>query len=149
MVTTPAYPSRMAIPFARHVAVFNRHVTNRILGPITWYLPKFGRIEHVGRTTGRRYVAPMMAFRDDDGRRLTFALTYGPEAAWVRTALAAREFVFESRASGRLHLADPRVIHDPSRRAMPWIVRRMLGVMRVDDFLEASVDNVDDAAEAH
>jgi hypothetical protein len=145
---TPTYPCSMAIPFARQVAVFNKHVTNRILGPITWYLPMFGRIEHVGRTTGRRYVAPMIAFRDDGGRRLTFALTYGPEASWVMNALAAGEFVFDSRWSGRLHLVHPQVIHDPKRRAMPWIVRRALGVMRVDDFLEASADNVEMANHA-
>ena len=33
----------MPIPFASQVASFNKHVTNRILGPITWYLPTFGR----------------------------------------------------------------------------------------------------------
>jgi hypothetical protein len=138
VVRVPAYAVEMAIPFARQVAVLNKHVTNRILGPITWYLPTFGRIEHVGRTTGRRFTAPMMAFSADDGRRLTFALTYGPEANWVRNALAAGECVFESRWSGRLHLIDLRLIHDPERRAMPWFVRLALGVMGVDDFLEAS-----------
>lgn len=130
----------MAIPFARQVATFNKHVTNRVLGPITWYLPMFGRIEHVGRKSGRRYDAPMMAFRSDDRRRLTFALTYGPEADWVRNALAAGEVTFDSRWSGRLRLTRPRVIHDPQRRAMPWIVRHMLGVLHIDDFLEATVD---------
>lgn len=131
----------MAIPFARQVARFNKHVTNRILGPITWYLPTFGRIEHLGRKSGRRHVAPMMAFRSSDRRRLTFALTYGTQAEWVRNALAAGELTFDSRWSGRLNLARPRVIHDPQRRAMPWIVRHMLGVIRVDDFLEATVDS--------
>jgi hypothetical protein len=139
LALTSAYPCWMVIPFARQVAVINKHVTNRILGPITWYLPRFGRIEHVGRTTGRRSTAPMMAFSADDGRRVTFALTYGPDANWVRNALAAGEFVFESRWSGRLHLVDLRLIHDPTRRSMPWLVRYVLGAMRVDDFLEASV----------
>jgi deazaflavin-dependent oxidoreductase (nitroreductase family) len=127
------------IPFARRVAAFNRRVTNPILGPIVWYLPTFGRIEHVGRTSGRRYRAPMMAFRSHDGRRITFALTYGPEANWVRNALAEGSVDFVSRWSGRLHLVAPRVIHDPARRAMPWLVRRALGVMQVDDFLEVDV----------
>ncbi|MEO8571102.1 MAG: nitroreductase family deazaflavin-dependent oxidoreductase [Chloroflexota bacterium] len=129
----------MAIPFARQVAVFNKHVTNRIFGPVSWYLPSFGRIEHVGRTSGRRYAAPMMAFRGGDRRHLTFALTYGPEASWVRNALAAGEVVFDSRRGGRLHLVEPRVIHDPQRQAMPWLVRRVLAVMHVDDFLEATI----------
>lgn len=129
----------MPIPFAERVARFNQRVTNPILGPITWYLPSFGRIEHVGRTSGRPYSAPMMAFRSRDRRRFTFALTYGPEANWVQNALAAAEVTFVSRWSGRVHLTDVRVVHDPKRRAMPRIVRLALGVMQVDDFLEGTV----------
>lgn len=129
----------MPIPFARQVARFNKHVTNRILGPIAWYLPTFGRIEHVGRTSGHRYVAPMMAFRSPDRRHLVFALTYGPEANWVRNTMAAGSVTFDSRWSGRRELVEPRLVHDPKRRAMPWLVRRMLGMMRVDDFLEARI----------
>src|SRR3954447_22765597 len=49
------------IPCARRVAAFNRRVTNPILDPIVWYLPAFGRIEHVGRRTGKVHRAPMMA----------------------------------------------------------------------------------------
>jgi hypothetical protein len=36
---------------------------------------------------------------------------------------------------------NPRLIHDERRRAMPWLVRRALGVMRVNDFLEATIDS--------
>jgi hypothetical protein len=129
------------IPFARQVAAFNNRVTNRILGPIVWYLPFFGRIEHVGRRSGTRHVSPMMAFRSRDRRRLTFALTYGPEAEWVKNALAAGTVAFDSLWSGRLRLVNPRLIHDERRRAMPWLVRRALGVMRVNDFLEATIDS--------
>ena len=131
----------MPIPFARQVAAFNNRVTNRILGPIVWYLPFFGRIEHVGRRSGTRHVSPMMAFRSRDRRRLTFALTYGPEAEWVKNALAAGTVAFDSLWSGRLRLVNPRLIHDERRRAMPWLVRRALGVMRVNDFLEATIDS--------
>jgi deazaflavin-dependent oxidoreductase (nitroreductase family) len=136
----PAYGVPVAIPFARQVARFNTRVTNRLLGPITWYLPGFGRIEHVGRRTGRVHSAPMMAFYSPDRRRLWFALTYGPEADWVRNVLVAGEFSFESRRAGRLRLVEPRVVHDPARRAMPRIVRPALRVLRVDDFLEATME---------
>lgn len=131
----------MPIPFARQVAAINKRITNPILDPIVWYLPFFGRIEHVGRRSGTRHVAPMMAFRSRDGRRLTFALTYGPEAQWVQNALAAGAVTFDSRWSGRLRLVTPRLIHDEGRRAMPWLVRRALGVMGVNDFLEATIDS--------
>ena len=40
---------------------------------------------------------------------------------------------------GDCRLVEPHVIHDRERRAMPWLVRRMLGVMHVDDFLVATV----------
>jgi hypothetical protein len=129
----------MAIPFARRIARFNNRVTNRWLGPIAWYLPGFGRIEHVGRTTGRRHVSPMMAFRSRDGRRLTFALTYGPEADWVRNALAVGELTFDSRRTGRVRLIEPRLIHDPARRVVPWPIGWILRLMQVDDFLDATI----------
>jgi len=127
------------IPFARQVARFNTRVTNRVLGPITWYVPSFGRIEHVGRRTGRHHSAPMMAFRSQDRRRLTFALTYGPGAEWVQNALTAGEVTFVSRWSGAVRLADLEVVHDPTRKAMPRIVRVVLGVMHVDDFLRGTI----------
>ena len=127
------------MPFARQVARLNQRVTNPILGPITWYLPWFGRVEHTGRITGRRHVAPMMAFRSPDGQRLTFALTYGPGAHWVRNALAAGELTFVSRTDGRVRLVDPRVVHDPTRSAVPRSIGRILGLMGVDDFLEGTV----------
>jgi hypothetical protein len=133
----------MPLPFARQVAAFNRRVTNPVLGPIVWYLPRFGRIEHVGRRSGRLHVAPMMAFPSRDRRTWMFALTYGPEAEWVRNALGAGSVTFESRWSGRVRLVEPRLIHDPHRRAMPWLVRRALGIMRVNDFLQASAAPAD------
>jgi hypothetical protein len=129
----------MAIPFACRIARFNNRVTNRWLGPIAWYLPGFGRIEHVGRATGRRHLSPMVAFRSRDGRRLTFALTYGPGADWVRNVLAAGELTFDSRRTGRVRLIEPRLIHDPARRPVPWPVRQVLRLMRVDDFVEATI----------
>src|SRR5436190_6206882 len=129
----------MAIPFASRIARFNTRYGNRILGPVTWYLPGFGRIEHVGRRSGTRRVTPMMAFPSADGQNVTFALTYGTEAQWVRNVLAAGEFGYRSRKSGRLRLVDPRVVHDPERRAMPWLIGQVLGVMHVDDFLVATI----------
>jgi deazaflavin-dependent oxidoreductase (nitroreductase family) len=130
----------VAIPFAPRIARFSTRYANRILGPVTWYLPGFGRIEHVGRRSGTHRVSPMMAFRSPDGRQLTFALTYGPGAQWVRNVLAAGEFRYGSRKSGTVRLVEPEVVHDPGRRAMPRLVRQMLAVMHVDDFLVATIE---------
>jgi deazaflavin-dependent oxidoreductase (nitroreductase family) len=130
----------VTVPLHRQVAWLNRHVTNRILGPIVWFLPKFGRIEHVGRRTGQLHDAPIMAFRSHDRRTLTFALTYGTDADWVKNGLAAGELGFNSRWTGPLRLVQPRLVHDPQRRAMPWLVRRVLGLIGVDDFLRTTID---------
>ena len=54
--------------------------------------------------------------------------------------LAAGEFGYRSRKAGTLRLLEPHVVHDPERRAMPWLIRQMLGVMHVDDFLVATIE---------
>jgi deazaflavin-dependent oxidoreductase (nitroreductase family) len=137
-VAEPAYgDDAMPIPMA--VGHFNQHVTNRILAPIVRFLPFFGTVEHVGRRTGELHRSPMMVFPLRPTETATFALTYGPRAYWVQNALAAGEVTFESRWAGRLHLVEPRVVHDPRRRAMPWLVRQALRMLRVADFLEARV----------
>jgi hypothetical protein len=137
----------MAVPFARRIAAFNRLVTNRILDPIVWFLPGFGRIEHVGRRTGTVHVAPMMGFPARDGRTITFALTYGPDAHWVRNALAAGRFAYRTRGAGRVELVEPHVYRDGTRAAMPRPVRPILGVLGVDEFLEARVAGPAEPAE--
>ena len=129
----------MPIPAARHVASFNRRIGNRILGPITWWLPGFGKVEHRGRVTGRTHRAPMMAFPSSDGRRLVFALTYGPEAEWVRNVLVSGEVGWLTRRGGMVRLVDPRLVHDPARTMVPRLVRLALGLFRVDDFLVATI----------
>jgi hypothetical protein len=133
----------MPIQLSRRIAAFNQRVTNPLLGPIVWYLPRYGRIEHVGRRTGRVHQAPMMAFRSRDRRRLTFALTYGPDANWVRNALAAGRVDFISRWTGRVTLGDLRLIHDPTRCAAPRAYRLVLGLLRVGEFLEGTIVDPD------
>lgn len=74
----------------------------------------------------------MNVFRE--GQAYVFALTYGTDVDWVKNVLAAGGCQLRTR--GRtVELRDPEVIHDPSRRLMPWLVRVFLGVMRVTDFV--------------
>jgi hypothetical protein len=87
----------------------------------------------------------MMGFPSRDGRTITFALTYGPEAHWVRNALAAGRFAYRTRTGGRLELVEPRVSRDPARRAMPAAVRPILALLGVDEFLEARVAGPNEA----
>src|SRR5213593_3715745 len=121
------------MPLPRWLARVNRHLTNRITGPIAPRLPGFGVVVHTGRTTHRRRRTPVNVF-ERDGRYL-IALTYGSDAQWVRNVLASGGCELETR--GRtLPMTRPRLIRDQRRRAMPPFVRLVLGLIGVTEFLE-------------
>ena len=121
------------MPMPLWLGRFNTRYTNRVIGPILVRLPGFGWIHHVGRKTGRRYKTPMMLFRRGD--RGVFALTYGERTQWLKNVRAAGACTFVSAGSGPVQLVSPELIHDPSRRLVPWIMRPPLWVLRVSDFL--------------
>ena len=121
------------MPLPRWLARFNRRVTNPLLGPLALRLPGFGVVVHTGRRTHRPYRTPVNVFRRADG--YVIALTYGPEAEWVRNVLASGGCTLETRGQ-TLRLAQPRVFRDERRRSVPLPVRLVLGVVGVADFLE-------------
>jgi deazaflavin-dependent oxidoreductase (nitroreductase family) len=119
----------MVLP--KRLARFNRVVTNRVARPLAGWLPGFGVVVHRGRRSGRQYRTPINIFRTSDG--YVAALTYGI-TDWVRNVLAADGCELETQGR-RVSLTDPRLVHDPSRRDMPPVVRQMVGVIGVTDFL--------------
>jgi deazaflavin-dependent oxidoreductase (nitroreductase family) len=119
----------------RRMATVNRYVTNRVLGGPANRLPGFGVVHHVGRRSGRRYRTPVNVFRTPGG--YAFALTYGPQAEWVRNVLAAGGCDLVTRGR-RVRLTSPRLFHDERRSMMPVHVRVVLGLAHVYDFLELS-----------
>ena len=124
------------MPLPRWLARFNLRVTNRVLGPLAGRLPGMGIVIHQGRKTNRRYRTPVMFFRHGD--RIVIALTYGPDSQWVQNVLAHGGCDFETR--GRtFHLTQPRLIHDERRSLMPALVRAVLGLLNVSDFLELTI----------
>jgi deazaflavin-dependent oxidoreductase (nitroreductase family) len=121
------------MPAPQWLARFNRHVTNRITGPVAPRLPGFGVVVHVGRKSGREYRTPVNVFRTEDG--FVIALTYGKESSWVNNVLAAGGCRLET--GGRAwRLTNPRLVHDPRHRSVPALVGAFLGLLNVDDFLE-------------
>jgi deazaflavin-dependent oxidoreductase (nitroreductase family) len=108
---------------------------NPLMRPFAAHLPGFAIIGYVGRRSGRRYRTPINVFhRDGD---YVFALTYGPDAQWVRNVLAAGTAELEER--GRtVTLRDPRRITDPKASLMPLVVRPFLRAMRLTEFLRMS-----------
>lgn len=119
----------MVLP--RHLARFNRVVTNRVTAPVAGWLPGFGIVVHRGRRSGREYRTPINIFRTSDG--YVAALTYGV-TDWARNVIAAAGCELETRGH-RVRLTDPRLVHDPTRREMPPVVRQIVGVIGVTDFL--------------
>ncbi|NMH99721.1 nitroreductase family deazaflavin-dependent oxidoreductase [Pseudonocardia acidicola] len=120
-------------PLPRAVARFNRKVLNHVTTPIASWLPGFGVVVHRGRRSGRTYRTPVNVFPTSHG--YVVALTYGPGADWVRNVAAAGGCVLHT-GRRHLHLTEPRVFHDESRRDTPLVVRRILGLTGVADFLE-------------
>ena len=125
------------MPLPRSIARANRRVTNRLLGGLATRLPGFGVVVHTGRRSQRQYRTPVNVFRRGD--RYIIALTYGPDADWVRNVLADGGCMIETRGR-RLRLSRPRLFHDESRRAVPAPVRLILGLINVCAFLELTSD---------
>lgn len=91
----------------QRMARFNRQVTNPVLRMVAGWAPLFGILEHVGRTSGRRYRTPLTVFETADG--VAILLTYGPDSDWVKNVLAADQV--QMRRHGKtLTLTDPQVL---------------------------------------
>ncbi|MBA2631629.1 MAG: nitroreductase family deazaflavin-dependent oxidoreductase [Chloroflexi bacterium] len=124
------------MPLPHWLARVNLVVTNRLTAPFAGWLPWFGMLEHVGRRTGSVRRTPINVFRRGD--RYVIALTYGPGVEWLRNVEAAGGCRVRTR--GRwIDLVEPRRFRDRARRAMPLIVRPILAVLRVDEFVELHV----------
>jgi deazaflavin-dependent oxidoreductase (nitroreductase family) len=115
----------------RRLAKINRRVTNRITGPLAGRLPGFGVVVHRGRRSGREYRTPIAIFRTAEG--YVVALPYGM-SDWTRNVLTAGGCDLQTRGR-RVRLTDPRLVHDPARTDMPPLVRQVVGVIGVTDFL--------------
>jgi deazaflavin-dependent oxidoreductase (nitroreductase family) len=111
-----------------------RKVVARVVNPVTrrvaGKLAGFGLLTYRGRTTGRVYHTPINVWPRGD--EYVFALTYGSDVQWVKNVRAAGECWI--RVRGRdIHLAQPELIVDPTRRLWPGpaplrIIGRLGGV---------------------
>jgi deazaflavin-dependent oxidoreductase (nitroreductase family) len=95
--------------------------------------PGFGLIVHRGRKSGQEYRTPVNVF--PNGNDFIVALTYGRESEWVRNVLANGGCTLVTRGQS-IPLTQPKLIHDTSRQTVPGHVRPMLGLLKVNDFLE-------------
>ncbi|AEE44955.1 nitroreductase family deazaflavin-dependent oxidoreductase [Cellulomonas fimi] len=125
------------MPIPMWVTRVNRRVTNPVLGAVSDRVPPLATLHHVGRTSGRRYRTPVMAFRTRRG--VVVALTYGPHVQWLSNVDAAGGARLVQR--GRvLVLDDPvRLRGDAGARLVPRVVRLALRALHVDEFVELAV----------
>lgn len=117
---------------SRRMARFNKVVTHRVTGLWIRRLPGWGVVCHRGRRSGRAFETQVNVFARPGG--YVVALTYGPDTDWVKNVLAAGECDVVTRQH-RIHLVNPRVVHDPGRTHMPLVVRTILSLNEVTDFL--------------
>jgi deazaflavin-dependent oxidoreductase (nitroreductase family) len=122
----------------RQVAAFHRAITNRIASRFAARLPGFAIVTNMGRKSGRLYRTPVNVFREPDG--FLIALTYGRDSGWVRNVLAAGGCQLETRRVP-YQLFAPIIVHDPTRRRFPLIVRIVLRLIDANDFMQLSTSN--------
>jgi deazaflavin-dependent oxidoreductase (nitroreductase family) len=128
-----SYLEVIPMPAPRWVARANRYGLNPIFRRLAPHLPGFGVVVHHGRKSGNEYRTPVNVFQRQGG--FIVALTYGRESEWVHNVLASGGCTLLTRGRS-FHLTNPRLVHDEERRAIPQPVRSMLGIMKVNDFLD-------------
>jgi deazaflavin-dependent oxidoreductase (nitroreductase family) len=122
------------MPLPHWLTRVNLAFGNRLLAPFTAYLPGFGVLEHVGRSSGTVRQTPLTIFRRGPDRYV-IALTYGTEVQWLRNVLAAGECRVRTRGHW-VPFIEPRRFRDPARRQVPRAVRPILALLGVTEFLE-------------
>lgn len=121
----------MPIPLA--IARFNRYVTNPVTRLIAGWAPMFAIVYHRGRRSGNTYNTPVNIFPTEGG--FVIALTYGSNVDWVKNLFAAGEATIRHR-SKMIWVTEPELMStEVGMSAMPMLVRAILRLIRVTDFL--------------
>jgi len=121
------------MPIPRAVARANRVGLNRITRRFAGRIPPFILVTHTGRTSGKHYTVPLMAFRSSDAAdQFIIALTYGETTDWQKNIQAGGPASITSRGTTfpirELHTAD----RANERAAIPWFVHRVLNLIGAD-----------------
>ncbi|MCZ8382149.1 nitroreductase family deazaflavin-dependent oxidoreductase [Mycobacterium sp. CPCC 205372] len=90
-------------------------MTNPLLGRWAPHLRHMAVIEHRGRTSGRRYRTPVMAFIGDGHLRVV--LNYGERSDWVRNVMAAGTAEVVNKET-RFVLSSPRILSSGAGRVL-------------------------------
>ena len=121
------------MPFPKSIALFNKHITNRLFLLFSGWIPPFAIVGHRGRASGRQYMTPVLAFPTSYG--YLFALTYGRNVDWVRNLRASGNGILKySRDTEKIHYFKM-IPYEEVKQNFPGIVRLFLQIIDVTDCL--------------
>jgi len=116
--------------FMRHL---NRVFTNPIMGPLARVMPPLAVVHHVGRTSGRNYSTPVVAFRSKE--RFVIPMTYGRDVDWARNIVMAHGCQMEQMGR-RFTTSNPRVVDFAAAEAeLPGTVREAFRIADLPGYL--------------
>ena len=124
------------MPIPKPITLFNKHITNRFFILFAGWIPPLAMLEHLGRTSGRQYKTPILAFPTSNG--YVFALTYGRNVDWVKNLQASGQGVLKYNG-----YVDPihsiRLINiEDVREMFPVMIRLFLIILKVNDCLRVN-----------
>jgi deazaflavin-dependent oxidoreductase (nitroreductase family) len=97
------------------------------------FFPLWALLHHRGRRSGREYAVPVGVRVTADGYFI--ALPFGERTQWVHNVMAAGGCTLRWRGED-LALADPTIVGaDQAASAFPPVLRWMIGVARVHQFI--------------
>jgi len=111
----------------------NRLVTNPLMRTFAWAVPPLAVVHHVGRTSGRSYRTPVVAFPSPKG--FVIPMTYGRDVDWARNLLAARGGEIVQRGQ-RVALQHPRIVaFGAAETALPRVLRPVFHAMELPGYV--------------
>lgn len=94
-------------------------------------------LNHVGRSSGKRYRTPLDAHRVEGG--YMFILVYGSGSDWVKNVLAAGTAVLEIDGD-EIDLVSPRLVSsDEAWKLMPEGTKTPPSLLRINELLQMDV----------
>jgi deazaflavin-dependent oxidoreductase (nitroreductase family) len=121
------------MPLPKSIAILNKHITNRFFLLFAGWIPPLAMVKHRGRTSGRYYRTPIMAFPTDNG--YVFALTYGKGVDWVKNLLASNSGGLKYNGADNLIHSIHFASYEDVKDVFPVFVRQFLRILSVNDCL--------------
>lgn len=122
--------------FLRRLALFNRTVANPVVRLVAGWLPPLAIVRHRGRTTGRHFATPVLAFATADG--LVIGVLYGTVSDWVRNLQAAGGGQIQRRGTVRDYRQPRLVSREAGLQLVPALCRGPFRALGVRNFLQLS-----------